>query len=133
MTDVVRFERRGATGVITIDNPPVNALGFPVRKGIFACLERAEGDADVKALVLIGAGRCFSAGADIREFGGEPEPPALRDVIEKVRDCPKPVIAAIHETALGGGLELALGCDYRIGAPSARVGLPEVKLGLVPG
>ena len=133
MTDVVRYERRGATGVITIDNPPVNALGIPVRKGVFACLDRAAGDADVTALVPIGAGRCFSAGADIREFGGEPEPPALRDVIEKVRDCPKPVIAAIHETALGGGLELALGCDYRIGAPSARVGLPEVKLGLVPG
>ncbi len=133
MTDVVQYQIRGSVGVITIANPPVNALGFPVRKGIFACLERAEEDADVTALVLIGAGRCFSAGADIREFGGEPEPPALRDVIEKVRDCPKPVIAAIHETALGGGLELALGCDYRIGAPSARVGLPEVKLGLVPG
>ncbi len=133
MTDVVQYERRGSVGVITITNPPVNALGIPVRKGVFACLERGEEDADVKALVLIGAGRCFSAGADIREFDRPPESPILRDVIEKARDCSKPVIAAIHNTALGGGLELALGCDYRIGAPSARVGLPEVKLGLMPG
>ncbi len=133
MTDVIQYERRGAVGVITINYPPVNALGIAVRKGIVARLERAEEDADVKALVLNGAGHCFSAGADIREFGRPPESPTVREVIENVRDCPKPVIAAVHDTALGGGLELALGCDYRIGAPSARVGLPEVKLGLMPG
>ncbi len=97
MTDVIQYERRGAVGVITINNPPVNALGIAVRQGIVACLERAEADADVKALVLNGAGRCFSAGADIREFGRPPESPTVREVIEKVRDCPKPVIAAIHD------------------------------------
>ncbi len=122
-------------GVVTIDNPPVNALGAAVRQDLVACLEQGASDADVQAMVLAGRGRCFSAGADIREFG-KPQMagvPLLREVIDKAEDGPKPVVAAIHGAALGGGLELALGCHFRIGAPSARLGQPEVKLGIIPG
>ncbi|MEE9250103.1 MAG: 3-hydroxyacyl-CoA dehydrogenase NAD-binding domain-containing protein, partial [Alphaproteobacteria bacterium] len=135
MTELVQYAKRRAVGVITFDNPPVNALGTAVREGLVTRLEQGANETGVKALVLVGGGRCFSAGADIQEFGKPPKPgaPTLREVIEKIEDCPKPVVAAIHEAALGGGLELALGCHYRIGARSAKVGLPEVKLGLIPG
>ena len=121
MTKLVAYEKRRAVGVITIDNPPVNALGWAVREALAACLAQGADDGAVAALVLVGAGRCFSAGADIREFDQPAKPgvPGLRDVIEGFENCPKPVVAAIHETAVGGGLELALGCHYRIGAPSA--------------
>jgi 3-hydroxyacyl-CoA dehydrogenase len=133
MSQVVRYESRGETGVITVDNPPVNALSAAVRQGLIDCLEQGLADADARALVLVGAGRTFIAGADIREFGKPPAPPGLNEVIALYEDSPKPVIAAIHGTALGGGLEVALGCHYRVAVPGARVGLPEVKLGLLPG
>jgi 3-hydroxyacyl-CoA dehydrogenase len=133
MSQVVRYERHGAVGVITVDHPPVNALSAAVRQGLIDCLEEGSRDPEARALVLVGAGRTFIAGADIREFGKPPAPPGLNDVIARFEDAPKPVIVAIHGTALGGGLEVALGCHYRVAVPGARVGLPEVKLGLLPG
>jgi 3-hydroxyacyl-CoA dehydrogenase len=133
MSQVVRYERRGAVGVITVDNPPVNALSRAVRQGLLDSIAQGVGDADAKALVLIGAGRTFIAGADIREFGKPMEAPGLDDVIVALEKSPKPVVAAIHGTALGGGLETTLGCHYRVAVASAQVGLPEVKLGILPG
>lgn len=133
MSDPVNYEKRGAIAVITLTNPPVNAIGHAVRKGLFAGLDAAAGDASVTAVVITGDGRCFSGGADIGEFGRPPAPPTLRDVIEAAEACPKPVVAAIHGVAFGGGLELALACHQRLGDSSARVSLPEVKLGLIPG
>ena len=133
MSQQVDYERRGAVALITLNNPPVNALGAELRKGIAWAIERASVDEAVTAVVLIGGGRCFSAGADIREFGREPEPPTLPDIIHMAENCPKPVVAAIHGVSFGGGLELPLGCHFRVGAPSARLALPEVKLGLIPG
>jgi 3-hydroxyacyl-CoA dehydrogenase len=133
MSDLVHGETRGGVAVITLDNPPVNALGQAVREALVASIAAAVEDPAVGALVLTGSGRCFSGGADIREFGTPPKDPHLRKVIEAAEDCPKPVVAAIHGVAVGGGLELALGCHYRVGAPSARLGLPEIKLGLLPG
>lgn len=135
MHNLVHYERRGAVAFIALDNPPVNALGAAVREAINARLHEALADAMVGAVVLLGRGRCFCGGADIREFDQPLAPDALilPQVIKKIEDAPKPVIAAIHGVALGGGCELALGCHYRIAAPSARIGLPEVKLGLMPG
>ena len=133
MSDLVQSAKRGGVAVITLDNPPVNALGAGLRQGVAACLEQAAADPTVRAVVLTGSGRGFSGGADIREFGKPPQPPSLRQVIDMAEDCPKPVVAAIHGTALGGGLELALGCHYRMGDASARLGQPEIKLGLLPG
>ncbi len=133
MSDLVHSETRGAVAVITLDSPPVNALGQAVRAALVAEIAAAVEDPAIAALVLVGSGRCFSGGADIREFGSPPQDPHLRKVIEIAEDCPKPVVAAIHGVAVGGGLELALGCHYRVGAPSARLGLPEIKLGLLPG
>ena len=133
MENVVRYEHRDGIGLITVDYPPVNALGQAVRAGLQSALEQGMADDDAKALVIIGAGRTFPAGADIREFGKPPQPPALPDVIDDFEASDKLVVAAIHGTALGGGLEVALGCDYRIALDSAQVGLPEVKLGLLPG
>ena len=122
MTELVEYTKHRTVGVITLNNPPVNALGAAVREALAARLAQGADDDAVEALVLVGAGRCFSAGADMREFDQPPKPgvPGLREVIERFEDCPKPVVAAIHETAVGGGLELALGCHYRIGAPSAK-------------
>lgn len=133
MTDVVRYARTGRVGVITIDNPPVNALGQAVRQGLWEALESALADNQAEAIVVLGGGRTFPAGADIREFGQPIEAPDLSDVIHAFEACDKPVVAAIHGTALGGGLEVALGCDYRVAIASARLGLPEVNLGLLPG
>ena len=129
----VSIERRDGVAVISIDNPPVNALSQAVREGLMRCIEDAEADADVKATVIICAGRTFIAGADIREFGRPPEPPHLPDVVARIEAAEKPVAAAMHGTALGGGLEVALGCHYRLAANLASLGLPEVKLGLLPG
>lgn len=123
----------GGIGVITIDNPPVNALGIKTRRAIAAGFSRFNADNSVKAIVLICGGRTFFAGADISEFGRTPESPDLHDVMKTVEQCSKPVIAAIHGTALGGGYELSLVCHRRIAVPSAMVGLPEVNLGLLPG
>ncbi len=133
MSQVVRYERRGKVGVITVDNPPVNALSRAVRQGLIDGLTQGLGDAAATALIVIGAGRTFIAGADIKEFGKPLEPPDLNLVIAGLETAAKPTIAAIHGTALGGGLEVALGCHYRVALASAQVGLPEVKLGLLPG
>ena len=133
MASVVGYQRSGNVGVITIDSPPVNALGQAVRSGLIDALDQGLADTGAGALVLMGAGRTFTGGADIREFGKPPSPPALHDVIARYEASPKPVVAAIHGTALGGGLELALGCHYRVARGSAPLGLPEVKLGLIPG
>ncbi len=134
MTEVVRFERRGGMAVVTIDNPPVSALSQAVRRGILDNVQRGiEEGAD--AIVLIAAGRTFIAGADIREFGDMEKTtnPTLPEVIETIENSPAPVVAALHGNALGGGLETALGCHYRVGVEKLRVGLPEVNLGILPG
>ena len=130
--NAVHLTRDGEIAVLTVDNPPVNALGVAVRRGLFDALAQALADEGVRAIVLIGA-RVFMAGADIKEFGRPPEPPTLPDVIAALDAADKPVIAAIAGAALGGGLETALACRYRLAAPAARVGLPEVNLGLLPG
>lgn len=129
----VSIERHGAASVITVDNPPVNALSQSVREGLMKCIEKAEGDKGCQAIVISCDGRTFIAGADIKEFGKPPLQPYLTDVITRIESCNKPVIAAIHGTALGGGFEVALACHYRIALKSAAVGLPEVHLGLLPG
>jgi 3-hydroxyacyl-CoA dehydrogenase len=118
---------------LTLDNPPVNALGLEVRRALMAAILSADADPDIKAIVIRGAGKMFSAGADISEFGTPPVSPWLPDVVARIETCSKPVIVAIHGTALGGGLEVALGAHHRIATPSATLGLPEVKIGLLPG
>jgi 3-hydroxyacyl-CoA dehydrogenase len=129
----MEFEKVDGIGVVTINSPPVNALGLGVRQGIIAGLQAAIAADDVKAIIIICAGRTFFAGADITEFGKTPVEPHLHAVFNVIENSPKYVVAAIHGTALGGGLELALNCHYRIAVPSAIVGLPEVSLGLLPG
>jgi len=129
----VSYELRGKVLLVTIDNPPVNALGVDVRRGLAAAIEHAESNDAVQAVLIVGAGRNFIAGADIREFGKPPQPPALPDVCNRIEACRKPVIAAIHGAALGGGLEVALGAHYRLAVAGAKLGLPEVQLGLLPG
>ena len=129
------YEVRGAVAVITLDNPPVNGLGYATRVGITDGLARAQADAAVTAIVVTGAGKAFSGGADIREFG-TPQAlaePNLLSVILALEASTKPVVAAIHSVCMGGGLELSLGCHYRVAASHAQVALPEVKIGLVPG
>ncbi len=130
---VVRREQRGDILLVTIDNPPVNALGADVRAGLLAAIEAADADPGVAAVLIAGSGRTFIGGADIREFGKPPLPPALPDVCNRIEACTKPVVAAIHGPALGGGLEVALAAHYRIALPAAKLGLPEVQLGLLPG
>ncbi len=133
MKGSVHYELRGNIALMTIDNPPVNPLSSGVRQGLSDGFNRALADDNVKAVVLTGAGRAFIAGADISEFGGKPEGPSLRDCLNTMDVSSKPIIAAINGTAFGGGLEVALCCHYRVITPSAPVGLPEVKLGLLPG
>lgn len=123
----------GNVGIITIDSPPVNALSADVRDGVFGAVGRAVADPAVEAIVLICGGRTFIAGADISEFGKPMRGTSLHEVVAALENAPKPVVAAIHGTALGGGLEVALACHYRVAVPSAKLGLPEVKLGLLPG
>ena len=129
------FELRGPIAVITMDNPPVNGLGLTTRQGIVAGINQALADDNVAAIVITGKGNAFSGGADIREFGTPKamQEPNLLSVIAVVESASKPVVAAVHSVAMGGGLELALGCHYRVVAPGCQVALPEVKLGLVPG
>ena len=129
----VSIERHDGVVVISIDNPPVNALSHGVREGLKSSIEEAAVDDAIEAIVIICAGRTFIAGADIREFGRPPEPPHLPDLVALIEASDKPVVAAIHGTALGGGLEVALGCHYRVAAKSASLGFPEVNLGLLPG
>jgi len=133
MSEIVSFTREGEIGVITVANPPVNALSQPVRAGLKAAVEAGLADDGVQAMVLICDGATFIAGADIREFGKPLAEPSLVPVIDAMEAADKPIVAAIHGTALGGGLEVALGCHYRVAVASARVGLPEVNLGLLPG
>ena len=129
------YEVHGAVAVITLNNPPVNGLGFATRKAVAEGIDRAEADAAIKAVLIAGAGKAFSGGADIREFGSPKAlaEPNLHSLIAKVEACSKPVIAAIHSVCMGGGLELSLGCHYRVAAPGAKIALPEVKIGLLPG
>ncbi len=129
----VDFRRDGEVAVVTIDNPPVNALKHEVRAGLAEAFEKAREDVSLAAVVLACAGRTFSAGADIAEFGRPLRDPGLGQVIAIVEATAKPVIAALHGTVLGGGFELALGCSHRVAAPGTRVGLPEIKLGILPG
>ncbi len=128
----VRWERREGVAVLTVANPPVNALVQPVRAALLESLERAEADPDVSAILIQAEGRTFPAGADVREFSVAAGEPTLADLCRRIEDCTKPVVAAIHGTALGGGLELALACHYRMALHDARFGFPEVSLGLVP-
>jgi 3-hydroxyacyl-CoA dehydrogenase len=129
----VDLRREGEIAVVTIDNPPVNALKHEVRAGLVEAMREACDDGAVKAVLIACAGRTFSAGADITEFGKPPQAPTLHEVLTAIEAMLKPVVAALHGTALGGGFELALACHFRVAAPTARVGLPEVKLGLLPG
>ncbi|WP_025030516.1 3-hydroxyacyl-CoA dehydrogenase NAD-binding domain-containing protein [Nitratireductor aquibiodomus] len=133
MSDTVKITRDNGIAVLTLDNPPVNALGHALRAPLFEALGEMNADDAVQAIVIACAGRTFIAGADISEFGKPPKEPSLPDLIEKLESIDKPTVAAIHGTALGGGLELALGCHYRIADRSAMIGLPEVNLGLIPG
>ncbi len=133
MSDAVLRSTEGRIGILTINNPPVNALAAAVRDGIKEGVEAFAQDPDIDAIVLIGGGRTFIAGADIREFGKPPQGANLNDVIASLENCPKIVVAALHGTPLGGGLETALGAHYRVSLPSTRMGLPEVHLGLLPG
>ncbi len=130
-----KYEVHGSVAVITLDNPPVNGLGHATRLGITDGLQKANADTAVKSIVLTGAGKAFSGGADIKEFGTPKAlaEPNLLSVILAVENSSKPVVAAVHTVCMGGGLELALGCHYRIAAPGTNVALPEVKLGLIPG
>ena len=132
MGTAVTYERQGQIGVIRVNNPPVNALSHAVRSGIMDALATAADDASL-AVVLACDGRTFIAGADITEFGKPPQAPSLPDLLLALDNHPKLTIAAIHGTALGGGFEVALTCNYRIALATAKVGLPEVKLGLLPG
>ncbi|MBK7025781.1 MAG: enoyl-CoA hydratase/isomerase family protein [Polaromonas sp.] len=129
------YKVHGTVAVITLDNPPVNGLGFSTRVAITDGLAKAQADAAVKAIVITGAGKAFSGGADIKEFGSPKaiQEPNLLSVILAIENASKPVVAAVHTVTMGGGLELALGCHYRIAAPGCNVALPEVKLGLIPG
>ncbi len=129
----VELTQRGAVALIAMDNPPVNALSHRLREGIAEALRQAASDPAVRAVVLAGTPRAFSGGADITEFGGPSRAPTLRDLIAQLEAMTKPVVAAIHGVALGGGLELALGCHWRVAWQGTRLGLPEIKLGLLPG
>jgi 3-hydroxyacyl-CoA dehydrogenase len=133
ITQSVDLDRRGRVAVITVNNLPVNALSQHVRQGLRDGLKQAAADSAVSAIVIVCAGRTFIAGADITEFGKPPVAPGLHEVLDMIESSSKPVVAAIHGTALGGGLEVTLACHYRVGVKDARFGLPEVKLGLLPG
>src|SRR5215469_16903251 len=133
VSEPVSMRTDGDVAVITIDNPPVNAMKHEVRIGLVDRISQATGDPGISAVVIACAGRTFVAGADITEFGKPPRQPSAIAVIEAIEACPKPVVAALHGTPLGGGLELTLGCHFRVAAPGTRLGLPEIKLGIIPG
>lgn len=138
MSELVQLTKQGNVAVITINNPPVNAISLGVPEGIAAALKEAEADDRVEAIVLMGGGRTFVAGADIKEFekitsGQKPRGEGLNPLLRRIEDCRKPVVMAIHGNALGGGLELAMAGHYRVAAPDAQMGQPEVKLGIIPG
>src|SRR5258708_20387798 len=138
MSDLVLTSKDGEVGVITVNNPPVNALSPGVPQGIAAAVEQFGKDDSIKAIVLIGGGRTFIAGADIKEFGKITSGDKSRDlgflrILDSIEQSSKPVVPAIHGTALGGGLETAMACHYRVAVKTAQVGQPEVKLGIIPG
>src|SRR5499427_7122593 len=138
MSQLVKFSVESGVGVITVENPPVNALSAGVPEGIAESIGRAADDASVRAVVLIGAGRTFVAGADIKQLeehahGRGSGAPNLHELLKRIEDCPKPVVMAMHGTALGGGLELAMAGHYRVASPDAQAGQPEVNLGIIPG
>src|SRR5215213_2753802 len=134
-TSPISTRKHGDVLIVMSNNPPVNALGHAVRQGLVAAIEEAEADDAVNAIVIACEGQTFFAGADVSEFGTPKafEQPMLPQVVDRIENCTKPVVAALHGTALGGGLEVALGCHYRVAVASATMGLPEVKLGLLPG
>jgi 3-hydroxyacyl-CoA dehydrogenase len=132
-TNAVTLDKRGTVLVVTVNNPPVNALGVDMRRGLAMAIDTAESDAEVAAVLIVGAGRNFIAGADIREFGLPSQSPSLPEVCNRIESCTKPVVAAIHGVALGGGLEIAVAAHYRMAVHDAKLGLPEVTLGLMPG
>ncbi|WP_295527783.1 3-hydroxyacyl-CoA dehydrogenase NAD-binding domain-containing protein [uncultured Pseudacidovorax sp.] len=131
--DAVRHQIQGEILQITVDNPPVNALSAAVRRGLLAAIEAADAEPRVKAVLIVGQGANFIAGADIREFGQTPQPPSLPEVCNRIEACSKPVVAALRGAALGGGLEIAMAAHYRVALADAKLGLPEVQLGLMPG
>src|SRR5262249_19072694 len=140
MAELIRYDVQDGVAVITIDNPPVNALGPAVWEGIDAAVQRAIRDASVDAIVLIGAGTTFIAGADIKvfDFLRTPQDSLTRSagthaLLRRIEDSPKPVVAAIHGNALGGGMEVAMSCHFRVATRDAKVGQPEVLLGIIPG
>jgi 3-hydroxyacyl-CoA dehydrogenase len=133
LSQSVQLDRRGHVAILTVNNPPVNALSQHVRQGLREGVRAATDDPEASAVVIVCAGRTFIAGADITEFGKPPQEPSLHEVLDLIEQSPKPVVAAIHGTALGGGLEVTLACHYRVAVKTARFGLPEVKLGLLPG
>ena len=135
MSDIVNYELRGPVAVLSMNKGPVNGLGAALRTAIADAMDRANADPAVQAIVLTGTPRAFSAGADITEFGtpNASREPNLRVVIDQIEGGAKPVVAAIAGQCLGGGLELALGCHFRVALPDAQLGLPEVKIGLLPG
>lgn len=133
MSNLVTYQCSDNVAQITISNPPVNALSQQVRKGIMDCIDQFSADATASIVVLHGSGRLFLGGADISEFGKPPQPPGLPDVVNYIEACNKPVVAAMHGAALGGGLEVAMGAHYRIATEGTKLGMPEVKLGLIPG
>ncbi len=132
MSEAIAYEREGSIAVLKAQNPPVNALGVEVRKGLLAGIERAEQEG-AKAVLIYGEGRTYFAGADIREFGKPPQEPSLPDLCNRIEASPLLVVSSMHGTALGGGLEVALSSHYRVAVPSAKMGLPEVNLGILPG
>src|SRR5690606_30747215 len=131
--DVTTLEKEGGVAVLTLNSPPVNALSAPVREGINNGIKQAIDDPEVNAIVSICDGGTIIAGADLIASGKAPQRPSLFDAQAMIEDAPKPVIAAIHRTALGGGLDVALTCHYRVAVPAAKCGLPELNLGLLPG
>src|SRR5437868_15179293 len=132
----IRLERSAtdpSVARIVIDNPPVNAGSLEVRKNLIAAVDTVSADPTIKAAILIGAGTTFIGGSDLKEFGVPLADPQMPAVIAAIENCPKPIIAAIDGVALGGGYEIALGCDARVATANALVGLPEVTLGMIPG
>src|SRR4051794_28393247 len=132
-TSPISTSKHGDVLIVLSNNPPVNALSTAMRRGLVDAIAEAEADDSVKAVVIACEGQTFFAGADITEFGKPPQQPWLPMVVDAIEACSKPVVAAIHGTAFGGGLEVALGCHYRVADPTAKLGTPEVKLGLLPG
>lgn len=132
-TDIVRLDQAGAIGLVVIDNPPVNAISPQVRAGLKSCFDQAAKDSGIEAVVLLCDGRTFCAGADLEELGGRVAEPGYHELFRDIESLDKPVVAALHGTALGGGVELSLACHYRVAANGAQVGFPEINLGLVPG